>query len=89
MYLGTEWKKSEVKGERTTFVNAALQSRLLVQGERGVVMGVHGLKKVKVSVSGDVATVVTEDANVFRGGHEVKEWLSGKESEELSQWVAG
>lgn len=81
MYQGIAWTLRPDDKARDTYLSS--QGKLLVQGDRGVVIGDHGFKKVKVTIDGNVARVVAEDAMTYTGGHEVKEWLQGKESENL------
>ncbi len=81
MYEKTTWTLRPDDQARDTYTSTL--GNLLVIGDRGVVKGLHGFTKVKVEVTGKTALVVAEDAMTYRGGHEVKEWLQGKESENL------
>lgn len=84
MYVGTIWTLRQDSKARDTYLSNL--GKLLVQGSRGVIMGAHGFKKVKVTISGNNAHVTAEDVKNYRGGHEVKEWLNGSQSEETIEW---
>jgi hypothetical protein len=83
MYVGTVWNLKRDDKPRETYYSPL--GNLLVKGERGVVIGARGMKKVKVSAMGNVVRIIAEDTKTYTGGHMMKEWLNGKENDALVQ----
>ena len=87
-YLQTVWRKIKDGRSGGSFVSlTGIRANLIVQDDRGVVVDhQRGVKKVKVSMSNDIATVIAEYPLYFHDGNKTKDWVFGRESIEDGQW---
>lgn len=70
--------KVKSAGNRVTYSDG--QRSLVVQGDRGALVDhTKGAKKVRVSVSGDRATITQEVSDWLTAGHLTQNWLKGEE----------
>ena len=52
---------------------------LIVCGDRGALRTDKGVKKVTVSISGNIATITEERSGFLPDGHMAQDWLNRKE----------